>query len=105
MNCRWCDRPIKCGIGAEPLTVVCLDCYEHLYGLSKEIERETHRITARAVEFPRQDAFTRWAARFPYRSARDSDPRETAPCACCGTTFAWHGYDGLCGWCFEKAPS
>ncbi len=45
--------------------------------------------------------FARWENRFPARAALDRDPRDGGPCCECGTTFAWHGYEGRCGWCYE----
>ena len=57
---------------------------------------------AGVVEFPKRDTFTRWAERFPYQNAQDPDPREGPVCMACGQTFAWYGYEGLCGWCFEE---
>lgn len=31
-----------------------------------------------------------------------TDPRVDAPCTACEQTFAWEGFDGLCGWCYEE---
>jgi hypothetical protein len=50
----------------------------------------------------RLDVFDRWQRRFPGES--DGDPRGDAPCARCGTTIEWRGYDGLCAWCYESEP-
>jgi hypothetical protein len=48
------------------------------------------------------NVFERWAIRFPEEAALDPDPRVTfgegGPCCECEQTFAWRGYDGLCGW-------
>lgn len=57
--------------------------------------------TDTVIDFP-ADPFTRWRRRFP--GAPDTDPREggAGPCAGDGCqTFAWYGYGGLCGWCWE----
>jgi hypothetical protein len=43
------------------------------------------------------NVFERWAIRFP--DAKGRDPRGDGTCRGCGLTFAWRGYDGLCGWC------
>ena len=43
------------------------------------------------------NVFERWQIRFP--AENEADPREGSPCRDCGTTFAWRGYDGRCGWC------
>lgn len=53
---------------------------------------------ADVIEFP-TDVFSRWRARVT--DARGTDPRDAFPCKSCHQTFAWRGYDGLCGWCFE----
>jgi len=52
-----------------------------------------------------KDVFDRWERRFPEAAARNRDPRGRSGGICreCGTTFAWFGYDGLCGWCYEDA--
>jgi hypothetical protein len=34
--------------------------------------------------------FGRWAQRFPERATIDAQ------------TFAWDGYEGLCGWCSDE---
>lgn len=46
------------------------------------------------------NVFERWKLRCPEEAAADPDPRSLVPCR--GSecqTFAWRGYDGLCGWC------
>ena len=56
-------------------------------------------MTGQVIEFP-ADVFSRWRTRIA--DGGSVDPRADAPCAgddC--QTFAWRGYDGLCGWCFE----
>lgn len=58
-------------------------------------------MNEKVIKFPEQTVFTRWAKRFPLDDIEDWDPREGQPCSECGTTFAWYGYDGLCGWCWE----
>ena len=46
-----------------------------------------------------QNPIARWEAGAPGR--KGADPRTGEPCQDCGRTFAWDGYDGLCGWCRE----
>ncbi len=46
--------------------------------------------------------FELWAHRYP--DAPDTDPRVGGNGSCQGDecqTFAWYGYGGLCGWCYE----
>jgi len=47
--------------------------------------------------------FARWHRQFPRDD--DRDPREPRPCYGCDQTFAWRGYQGLCGWCYEARLS
>lgn len=50
------------------------------------------------------DVFDLWRRRFPDDDDTQAiDPRVDGdgPCRSCLQTFAWRGYDGLCGWCFE----
>lgn len=57
---------------------------------------------ADVLAFP-HDVFARWRVRHPEEARRDDDPRSHEPCNgrdC--QTFAWRGYEGLCGWCFEE---
>jgi hypothetical protein len=51
---------------------------------------------AKAPAYP-DNVLERWQLRFP---EEEGDPRDgCGPCRKCGQTFAWRGYDGLCGWC------
>ena len=49
------------------------------------------------------NVFERWAINCPAEAEIDPDPRvflgEDGVCRDCQQTFAWRGYDGLCGWC------
>jgi hypothetical protein len=47
--------------------------------------------------------FTRWEKQRPHEAAVSRDPRGDACCRVDGCqTFAWRGYDGLCGWCHDE---
>jgi hypothetical protein len=60
-------------------------------------------MSAQVLAFP-GDVFSRWRRRFPDLNATDPDPRDERPCVGVDCqTFAWRGYDGLCGWCHEAA--
>jgi hypothetical protein len=51
----------------------------------------------------RNEVFARWERRHPDEAAVEPDPRATPRlCADCGQTFAWRGYEPLCGWCYDK---
>jgi hypothetical protein len=55
--------------------------------------------TANETVYP-DNVYERWQIRFPEEAEIDPDPRFLCgPCRDCGQTFAWRGYDGLCGWC------
>lgn len=61
-------------------------------------------MSGQVVAFP-DPVLARWRRRFPEEAERDPDPQvnfgEGGPCRDCGQTFAWRGYEGLCGWCHD----
>ncbi len=58
------------------------------------------------IEFPHPMLTGRliqqWRLSFP--DAPENDPRVGGDGVCrkCGETFAWYGYEGLCGWCHDE---
>jgi hypothetical protein len=59
-------------------------------------------VSGSLIQFPTHP-LERWRIRHRVEAARDPDPRELRACSghdC--QTFAWRGYDGLCGWCYEE---